>query len=185
MKRLLLTFVFVLVLVSVPFAGASTGKVTVGEFAVKVSQALGFETRTQTAAVNTLRVAGVSLGSDLNAPLTERMAADIMGSLGLKVTTTNPSNVLTPGKADALATNLALSSLAGPSAGTLPPPPEACRMIFKKDGRIDKGKCIKCCKMAVMSPGSKDKSNGGGKLGRLCDRFCKTGEFPSPSEPEF
>jgi hypothetical protein len=185
MKKLLLTLVAVVALVATPLAGVSGKKVTVGDFAVKVSQALGFKVVDRTAAVRTLEAAGVALGGNLDEPLTERVAADILGSLGVKVATLNPSDLLSPGKVDALVTSLALTSLGAPGIGTLPPPPTQCRDILKKNGQIDKGKCVKCCKMAIMSADSKDKGHQGRHSGKVCDRFCKTGEFPSPSEPEF
>jgi hypothetical protein len=39
--------------------------------------------------------------------------------------------------------------------------------------------------MAIMSPDPKDTQLRGKQLDQLCDRFCKTGDYPSPSEPQF
>jgi hypothetical protein len=186
MKKYVLALAVAAALTVAPFAGLKdNGTVSVGDFALKVSKALGYDVRDNNSAARTLRAAGVELGLDLNAKVTERMASDILGSLGVRVTTSDPSRAISSGKLDSLVTSLAISSISGIGTQTLPPPPTQCREIVKKNGQLDVGKCKKCCKMAIMSPNSKDKDHRGGNLNKICDRFCKTGEFPSPSEPEF
>ncbi len=188
MKRYLLALAVGAALTVAPFAGPSDSQkaITVGDFAVKVSRALGLAAPDRTVAVQSLRSVGVDLGSSLDARVTEGMAAEALGSLGLRISTSNPDGAISAAKAEALTTRLALTSLRGLSTESLPAPPTQCLQLRQ-------GRCIQCCKQALgnASGGSNvdgfgvdgSSSDGGGKVNKLCKRFCKTGEFPSPSAP--
>ena len=186
MKKFALAIAVVAALIVVPFAAQKDNTVTVGDFALKVSRALGYDARDQVSAASSLRSVGVDLGVDLNARVTERMASDILGSLGVKVTTTSPTTPISSAKVDSLVTSLALGAGKGIAPKDLPPPPTQCRMIFKKSkpGQIDQGKCKSCCKKALKQ-GQTDPKDKIKSIGKICDQFCKTGTFPTPSEPHF
>ncbi len=195
MKRVVLALVVAAAVTGAALAGPQDNSaVTVGDFALKVSKALGYDVRDNEAAIRTLKTQGIDLGLDMSAKVTERMASDVLGSLGVKVTTTNPAGAISNGKLDSLVTALALDSLSTITPADLPPPPTSCRDIRNKSGKLDTGKCKKCCKLAVMDPNCQKTKSGkcknkstidGFKINKICDRFCKTGEFPSPSEPQF
>ena len=93
-------------------------KVTVGEFAVKVTKALGKPDATydQSAAVESLKSLGVNVG-DASASLTEGVAAKMLADLGVRVSTKSPASAVTSGKADQL---IAAVGLAGSAASVAP-----------------------------------------------------------------
>ena len=114
--------------------------VTVGQFAVQLSKALGAATDNEETAATSLRLAGAHLDADLSAPLTERRAADIMNDLGVSAQVSgSPSAPMTPVKAAQAATTVALSMAAegpGLSSETVP---TTC------SGVRDRATCFNCC----------------------------------------
>ena len=152
---------------------AQKSTITVGDFAVKVTRAIGQPVSDRSAAVESLRTRGVKI-DNANASLTEGMAAKILADLGLRISTTSPNSAVTPGKADQIATIVALSSSAA-SVGVATDLPKACL-----DSR-NRGTCVECCKTA----------NGCAPSPALCEfaepcaKFCKQIQPgpPSPSDP--
>lgn len=143
-------------------------KVTVGEFAVKVTKALGKPAADERAAVDSLKSLGVSVG-DVSASLTEGAAAKMLADLGVQVSTKNPGNAVTSGKADQLA---AIVGQAGSTISVLPATdlPTACL------NNKNRGICVDCCKAAL----------GGEAFSTECAKFCKAVLPPgqeSPSDP--
>jgi len=155
------------------FAASSNSQksaITVGEFAVKVTRAIGQPVTDRSAAVQSLRSRGVEIG-EANASLTEGMAAKILADLGLRVSTANPGSAVTLGKADQLATMVGLASGAAsiaPADGL----PTQCLALPKQD-------CRTCCRTATNCNRDLDDGCSG-----LCNRFCK-GKLgpPSPTDP--
>jgi hypothetical protein len=150
---------------------APKSTITVGDFAVKVTRAIGQPVTERSAAVQSLKTLGVEIG-DADASLTEGMAAKILADLGVRVSTSSPSSAVTPGKADQLATIVGLSSSA---AGVTPADglPTDCLQLKNR------GLCNDCCNLAVGC----DPSTG---CGRPCAKFCKAVVPPghaSPSDP--
>ena len=152
---------------------APKSTINVGDFAVKVTRAIGQPVAERGAAVQSLKKLGVEIG-DANASLTEGMAAKILADLGVRVSTSSPDSAVTPGKADQLATIVGLSSSA---AGVRPDAlPTSCL------SSATRGLCVDCCKIA----------NGCTLQGKDCEfatpcaKFCKTVLPPghaSPSDP--
>jgi hypothetical protein len=155
------------------FAGSNNSQkstITVGEFAVKVTRAIGQPVSDRSAAVQSLKTRGVEI-SEANANLTEGMAAKILADLGLRVSTTNPDSAVTLGKADQLATMVGLAS----SAASVAPAdglPTQCLALSKHD-------CRDCCRAATNCNLALDDGCAG-----VCNRFCK-GKLgpPSPTDP--
>ena len=86
------------------------GVATVGDFALKVSRALGQQPADQAAAVAALKKAGVDLGKDLGAGLTAGRAASILRDLGLRVTDPKePAAAISMAKADQIVKAFALT----------------------------------------------------------------------------
>jgi hypothetical protein len=114
--------------------------VTVGQFAMKISKALGSPADSEETAATTLRLAGAHIDAELDRPLTEGRAADIMKELGVPAEASgNPATPLSPGKADQAATTVALAIVTesnGMSAETLP---TTC------SGVRDRASCFNCC----------------------------------------
>lgn len=170
MRKYVLILAVTAALIAAAFAAtgsAPKSTITVGDFAVKVSRALGKPAPDQRAAVESLKSLGVKLG-DTNASLTEGMAVQVLADLGVRVSTANPSSTLTPGKADQLAVVVALDSSA---ASTLPADglPTQCLVGSKQQ-------CKTCCWAATgcnvdMCP--------------ECTKFCKVlpPGHPSPDDP--
>jgi len=142
--------------------------ITVGEFAVKVTRAIGQPVSDQVAAVKSLKTRGVEIG-EANASLTEGMAAKILADLGLRTSTTNPDSAVTPGKADQLATMVGLAS----GAASLAPAdglPTQCLQGTKRE-------CKDCCR-SVSGCTTED-------CFAACNHFCKNQKpgGPSPTDP--
>lgn len=151
-------------------SGSAPKAVTVGDFAVKVSRALGYTAPDQKSAVESLKGLGVSLEKkDLNARITEGEAARILSSLGVDVATESPSNDLSAAKIDSLVSAVAMTGVQ--SVGLEVDPPFQCRGLPPHD-------CKLCC-LAAMPPGFLPTKNPDG----ICKVFCRTGFFP-PSEGE-
>ena len=143
-------------------------KVTVGQFAVKVSKALGNPAADERAAVDSLKALGVTVG-DASASLTEGVAARMLADLGVQVSTKSPDSAVTSGKADQL---VAVVGLAGSTISTLPAAdlPTACL------NNKNRGGCVDCCKAAL----------GGDEFSTTCAKFCKAVLPPgqeSPTDP--
>ena len=152
------------------FAASSSSRkstVTVGDFAVKVTRAIGQPVSDRSAAVQSLRTRGVEIG-EANSNLTEGMAAKILADLGLRVTTTTPDSAVTAGKADQLATMVGLASGAAamsPADGL----PTQCLVGTKQE-------CKTCCWAATGCNVNECPQ---------CTKFCKQLKpgNPSPSDP--
>jgi hypothetical protein len=140
-------------------------KVTVGEFAVKVSKALGKPAADQRAAVESLKSLGVTVG-DTSASLTEGVAARMLADLGVRVSTKSPDNAVTSGKADQL---VAVVGMADGAASILPEAdiPGECLQVKNR------GACQNCCIAAL----------GGVEFSTTCAKFCKTVLPPGQASP--
>lgn len=143
-------------------------KVTVGQFAVKVSKALGNPAADERAAVDSLKALGVTVG-DASASLTEGVAARMLADLGVQVSTKTPDSAVTSGKADQL---IAVVGLAGSTISVVPATdlPTACLQ------NKNRGLCNDCCQAAL----------GGSEFSTTCAKFCKAVLPPgqeSPTDP--
>ena len=177
MKKSVLVLTVSAALAVAAFAATSNSQkstVTVGDFAVKVTTALGQPVVSPTVAVKSLRTFGVKI-DDANANLTEEAAAKILAELGLRVTTTNPNGTVTTGRADQLAAvvGMASSATAVKPSDTLP---TECLDVKNR------GTCQDCCKASF---GCTD-PNAPCDFASGCARFCKDVPPPgkaSPSDP--
>jgi hypothetical protein len=140
-------------------------KVTIGEFAVKVTKALGKPAVDQRAAVESLKSLGVNVG-DASASLTEGVAARMLADLGVRVSTKNPDSAVTSGKADQL---VAVVGMADSAASVLPEAdiPGECLQVKNR------GACQNCCMTAL----------GGDEFSTACAKFCKTVLPPGQASP--
>jgi hypothetical protein len=136
---------------AVPAAPSSKG-VTVGDFAVKVTRALGYPEANRETASQNLRLAGVHLEANLDTPLTEGRAADYMRELGVQATVSgNPATPMSDSRADQAAASVALSaamqadsfSTSGSTGGTT-----ACM------GMDTRMACDQCC-LGILLPRTK------------------------------
>lgn len=126
--------------------GASRPAVTVGDFAVKLSRSLGYAIDDEATAADTLRQAGVHIDPDLNAPLTERRASDMLREMGVDSTSSgNPGSPMSSLAADRAANTAALHLSAQADQFTPGPQTEACQNVG------DRTTCYQCC-FAVLSP---------------------------------
>lgn len=156
-------------------AAPSAKAVTVGDFAVKVTRALGYpETDSETAARN-LRLAGVHLEADLGAPLTEGRAADYMRELGVEATVSgNPATPLSEARVNQAATAIALSVAEQPESfstqGDTGGIPSACM------GMDTRMQCNQCC-LGILLPRSKFPV----RAILICAVLCARVFPPSPS----
>ena len=92
MKRVIQVVLMALVVVAVMAPASAADKVTVGDFLTQIAQAKQLPATSGSAALQSLRGAGVALPTlDVNATLTEGTVAQIASSLGLNVTSSNPS----------------------------------------------------------------------------------------------
>lgn len=164
-----------------PGTPAKKSQVTVGEFAVKVASALGYEVRDQKKAQQTLRGMGVNLAADLNAPLTEGAVAKIMADLGVSVMQpAAPETPVSSAKASFLAGSIVANSL-GTETNEPPQPVEPPTTCLQA---VDRGGCVNCCKDAV---GQLTNHQGNPRdAGKECSKFCKnwTGPIVSDEEPQ-
>ncbi len=160
------------------FAAASNAPkptLTVGDFAVKVTTAIGQPVTSTSAAVQSLKSLGVKI-DDANANLTEGMAARMLTDLGLRVSTASPNNSVTAGKADQLAAVAGLAS----SVSSINPDTDLPNVCLNESNR---GNCQNCCKTALgcaPSPALCD-------FASPCAKFCKAVLPPgqqSPSDPQ-
>jgi len=151
-------------------SGVQKPAVTVGDFAVKLSKALGKPATDQRAAVEALKAVGVQVGNDLGAGLTEGVAARILGELGLRTTASRPDSPVSAKKADQFAALVGLSAGAAPGLPTGTPLPTQCLE------ERDRGQCINCCHDALAAQGVVD-NNG-------CTVFCHAVLPPGKSSPD-
>ncbi len=177
-KPFLAIAVSVALTVAVFAAGSTSPKsspITLGEFAMKVSRALGKVPADPKAAVSSLKTMGAKVEADLASRVTEGQAARILTDLGLRVTTNTPSKALTVGRTDQLL--LAV----GPSASAASVSPEAIPTeCFDVKTR---GNCVECCKAAFGC----DPSPALCEFASTCSHACKILPPPghaSPDEPQ-
>jgi hypothetical protein len=177
MRKSLLVLAVSTALTVAAFAAAGNAQkstVTVGDFAVRVTKAIGQPVTTPSAAVQSLKSLGVKI-DDVNASLTEGTAARILGDLGLRVSTANPGTAVTPGKADQLAAVAGLAS----SASSISPDTDLPTACLDASNR---GNCQNCCKTALGC----DPSPALCDFASACSKFCKNVLPPgqqSPSDP--
>ncbi len=157
-------------------AGApKTGPVTVGDFAVKVAKALGYNAANEQAAVKSLKKSGVNLNaSELSSRLTEDKAAEIMRDLGVKVTSSNPTGEVSLSKATTLAAAASLSAKASAAPVPATELPTACLALRNR------GQCDTCCTNYLISIGVSTDTN-------ICAKFCSSVIPPgqqSDTEPQ-
>lgn len=111
---------------------------TVGFFALRLAQKLGFEAKTAPEARQMLSAAGVTFAGGLADPLTEGEATRVLGDLGVAATG-SADRVLSEGLALSLAGLAARGVLAGESVpastGSLPP---SCQSLSRD-------LCFQCC----------------------------------------
>lgn len=125
---------------------ASRPVVTVGDFTVKLSRALGYAVDDPETAATTLRQAGVHVDPDLNAPLTESRAGDMLREMGVDATSSgDPASPMSSLAADRAANRAALQLSSQAEGFTPGPQTEACQ------GVDDRASCYQCC-FAVLSP---------------------------------
>ena len=178
MRKSLLVLTVSSALTVAAFAVASNTQkstVTVGDFAVRVTKAIGQPVSTPSAAVQSLKSLGVKI-NDANARLTEGTAAQILADLGLRVSTANPGGAVSSGRADQLAAVAGLAS----SASSISPAtdlPTQCLDNFNR------GLCVDCCKTALGCLNLQAQC----EFSTACSKMCKQVPPPgqaSPSDPQ-
>ncbi len=199
MRKSLLVLGVCAALTIVAVAAQGNGKqpaqpITVGEFAVMVSQAMGTPATSPQTAIANLQARGLNIPLDLSARLTERQAVSMFHDLGVvNIRTSNPANHVSPDRAETIlgAVNLsALSASVTPANGI----PDDVLLCVQRSA--NRGICVECCKLAVgpipnpdpdTDPDNPDDPNPFIDGGKVCSKFCK-GVLPpglqSPSEPE-
>ncbi len=102
MKRVIRIALMALVALAVMVPAHAAGKVTVGDFLTQIAHVQNLQATDGASAASSLRSAGINLPAlDLNAPLTEGTVAQVAGSLGLTVTTSNPQAPFSQTQVDA------------------------------------------------------------------------------------
>ena len=185
MRKSFVVLVVTAALTIAAFAASGSGKqptqpITVGDFAVLVSQAIGAPTTSPKTAISNLQTRGLNMPLDLQATLTERQAVSMFHDLGvINVRTSNPNDQVTPDKAEAIIGSVNLSAL---SASILPAGIEDALECLQLKNR---GSCVECCKPIVgpiPNPHGNDRDPG-----KVCTKLCESVVPPgqaSPSEPE-
>jgi hypothetical protein len=101
MKRVIRIALMALVALAVMVPAHAAAKVTVGDFLTQVAHVKNLPAQDGATAAASLRTAGVDLPAvDLTATLTEGTVAKIANSLGLSVTTSNPTAPFTQAQSD-------------------------------------------------------------------------------------
>jgi hypothetical protein len=157
-----------------PGSVQKSSTITVGDFAVRVTKAIGRPVASPSAAVDSLKTLGVKIG-DANASLTEGLASRILADLGVRVTTSNPNSVVTQGKADQLAFVAGLASTRSSTTPASDLPGDCLKLA-------NRGQCDTCCTTALGCDVDFTPCNGG-----VCAKFCHQVLPPgqvSPGEPE-
>ncbi|HZM70684.1 MAG TPA: hypothetical protein VFB95_09995 [Candidatus Cryosericum sp.] len=155
-----------------PQAREASRPATIGEFAVRVSAALGYEDPVPDSAASNLKRRGVELGADLGTTLTEGRAAKVMADLGLPVVPpAHPSAPVTESRAGILAATIGTTlSTAAPGAEGIGFAAELPTFLQCLQAP-NTGLCIQCCVDALpprLAMGAKS---------RLCSHVCM---FASP-----
>jgi len=178
MRKSLLVLTVSSALTVAAFAVASNTQkstVTVGDFAVRVTKAIGQPVSTPSAAVQSLKSLGVKI-NDANARLTEGTAAQILADLGLRVSTANPGSAVSSGRADQLAAVAGLAS----SASSISPAtdlPTQCLDNFNR------GLCVDCCKTALGCLNLQAQCEFSTPCAKMCKQVPPPGQA-SPSDPQ-
>ena len=149
-----------------PAAPAAAAKATVGEFALNLATALGYDAVDAKAATKALEGRGVTFAADLSAALTEGEAARIMSDLGIAVAKpANPGAAMSPARVGSLMASIP-PSLGIDSKVTQDEGPTQCL------SSVDRGTCVNCCKDAT------------GLTGKFCGRYCHANVAPPASDEE-
>ncbi|HUD71630.1 MAG TPA: hypothetical protein VMQ62_06670 [Dongiaceae bacterium] len=163
-----------LVTLSAAPVGATRPAVTVGDFAVKLTRALGYNVDDESVAADTLRQAGVHIDADLGAPLTESRAGDMLREMGVPSSSSgDPSAIMSAVGADRAAGAAALQLSSQADGFTPGPETEQCRNVG------DRPTCYNCC-FSVLSPRVKFPIVAVLVCGLVCSRLFPP---PSPSSP--
>ncbi len=174
LRSLAAALTLALVTLSAAPVGATRPAVTVGDFAVKLTRALGYNIDDQNAAADTLRQAGVHIDADLAAPLTESRAGDMLREMGVPSSSSgDPSAIMSPVGADRAAGAAALQMSSQVDAFTPGPETEQCRSVG------DRPTCYNCC-YSILAPKVKFPIVAVLFCGLVCARLYPP---PSPSSP--
>jgi hypothetical protein len=150
---------------STPVGSAGT---TVGEFALRLATAIGYDPVDARAAAGVLKGRGIPLAADLSAALTEGEAARVLSGFGIAVVApASPATPVSSGRAANLAA--AISGAASIEGRTVQDGgPTQCL------SSRNRGECNNCCKEAS------------GLGGQFCGQFCHANVPPpvSPDEPQ-
>ena len=120
MKRVIRIALMALVALAVMVPANAAGKVTVGDFLTQIAHVQNLPATDGATAAASLRSAGANLPAlDLNSPLTEGTVAQVAGSLGLTVTTSNPRAPFSQAQADAFVSSF--SGQFGKGSAIAPP----------------------------------------------------------------
>ena len=170
-RKLLLVLALSLGLAALAFAAPSapvaSARTTVGEFAVRLATAIGYDTVDAGAAADVLKRHGIRLTADLSVALTEGEAARILSESGIAVAApANPATPVSPARAASLAAVVSGAT----SADGRSLQDEGPTQCLSSQNR---GECNNCCKAAS------------GLGGQFCGRFCHANVPPpvSPGEP--
>ena len=178
MRKPFLALVVSAALVAAVFAAADkpasvTEPVTVGDFAVRMAAAIGSDASSPKAAAEALRAQGVGITDELEAPVTEGMAAQVLADLGMKAQApADPNTQITSGAADRMATAVGLSAAvhAGPEWSS------GISAILACLHSQTQAACVDCCKAATKC--------GIGKKSipcLFCTLICRLNQPPPPS----
>lgn len=142
---------------------------TVGFFAMRLAQHLGFEVKTPPEAREALSAAGVTFAGALDAALTEEKAARVLGDLGVAATG-NTDRILSESLAQAAAGMAARGVLAGGGV------PSAQSSVPASCQSLQRDQCFQCClaslgRLAVVPQRMID----------LCNSSCTTLGSPPTS----
>ncbi len=178
MRKSLLVLAVSTALTVAAFAAASNTQkstVTVGDFAMRVTKAIGQPVSTPSAAVQSLKSLGVKI-DDANARLTEGTAAQILADMGLRVSTANPGSVVSSGKADQLAAVAGLASSASSISSDSGLPTQCL-------DSANRGLCVDCCKIALGCPDLQAQCEFSTACAKMCKQVPPPGQA-SPSDPQ-
>lgn len=145
---------------------AAAARATVGDFAVQLATAVGYDAVDARQAAAALKRRGVTFAADLSAGLTEGEAARILSDLGMAVVA--PANPATP-VSQARVGSLLAAIPTSVSVEGLAPEDEGPTHCLSSQNR---GECNKCCKEAT------------GLEGKFCGHFCHANVAPPPSPEE-
>jgi hypothetical protein len=127
------------------FSAATARPVTVGDFAVRLARSLGFTVATPAEARERLGGIGVTLGDDVQSPLTQAQAIGFARGLGLAAADTgDPSAVLTGPRADLLARVASEAILSAPA------PPGLNGSIPTSCTLLGQSQCFNCCVASLL-----------------------------------